>query len=96
MGLHQHEAAACSGVGLASIQRVEKGHMNISVETLCRYAYALGVAPVDVYPGLGIAPPHPIHTEPRPHWTRGGKRGKATIKLMADTHRNLTSEATNG
>jgi transcriptional regulator with XRE-family HTH domain len=51
------EVAAAAGVSLATVRRIEKGHIGtLYLRTLVQVAYALGVAPTELVPGLSARP----------------------------------------
>lgn len=52
LGLTQAELAARLGIGQANIYRVENGKQNVTVDTLCKLADALGVTAVELFSGI--------------------------------------------
>lgn len=61
LGLRQYEVAALSGVPLGVVRRVEQMRRlaTIRLGDVLRIAWALGVAPTDLVPGLAMRPEAP-------------------------------------
>lgn len=57
LGLTQVELAARLGIGQANIYRIENGKQNVTVDTLCKLADALGITAVELFSGIVKAAP---------------------------------------
>jgi HTH-type transcriptional regulator / antitoxin HipB len=52
LGLTQTELADRLGIGRPNIYRIEHGKQNVTVDTLCKLAEALGITAVELFSGM--------------------------------------------
>lgn len=75
-GIRRDELAAWAGVDSKTVARLCRGkHRGMKLETLCRVAVTLGVAPAELVPGLATRPRHGGLIGRRRSESRDGKRG---------------------
>ena len=62
VGLSRDELAVLAGVDRKTLMRLEnpKASPNVDLTTMMRLAYALGLAPSELWPGLHVRPPKPM------------------------------------
>ncbi len=64
LGYSKPQAAGIAGIGVRSLDRIERGESAIRIETLLRVALAYGCSPVDLWPPL-VARPKKAKASPR-------------------------------
>ena len=65
LGLMKVEVAAIAGIGIKSLERVDRGDPHVKLDTVFRVALALGASPVDIWPALAAKPRRAQATAPR-------------------------------
>ena len=73
-GLTQEELSEATGLEMRFLQRVERGKVNISIETLVRLANALEVPPARLLRRMRLGPAVP--GRPRAFGGHSAKRGR--------------------
>ena len=85
-GYQKQVVAAMAGIGVRTLERVERGELGVQLETVVRVAGVFGVAVSDLLPPLGARPKKPRAFSPR--WagakSRTPLRGADILDLRED------------